>query len=69
MPDDTATKAEASLQSALDSGQSISEGNLSVQKTPARDAYDILRMESDRAAQKTGRRPLFRGINMGTLAS
>lgn len=68
MPDQTtAEKAKASLDASLDQGASISEGNLSVSRVNARDAYEIAKASKDEAAQKKGRRPLFRGINMGGM--
>ena len=68
MADETA-KAEAAVESALDNGQSSSIGDISHSKTPALSAYEILKQERDRAAQAAGRRPLFRGINLGVMGA
>lgn len=59
--------AEDSIGETLSSGQSVSQGDMSVNRAPLRDALNILREEENRAARKKGRRPLFRGINMGGI--
>ena len=60
-------QAEDSIGETLSSGQSVSQGDMSVNRAPLRDALNILREEENRAARKKGRRPLFRGINMGGI--
>lgn len=65
----TATVASAAVDSALSKGQSSSIGDISHSKTPASSAYSILEKERDRAAQVSGRRPLFRGINLSVMGA
>jgi hypothetical protein len=60
----TSDKAEASVNAVLDGGQSVTQGDMSVSKAALRDAHAILKDEQDRTAQRSGRRPLFRGINL-----
>ena len=60
-------QAEDSIGETLSSGQSVSQGDMSVNRAPLRDALNILREEENRAARKKGRRPLFRGINLGGI--
>ena len=68
MPETTEEKAEAAVEAVLDGGQASTIGDVSIQKTPASAAYSILQAERDAGAQKAGRRPLFRGVNMGGMA-
>lgn len=63
----TKEKAEAALDSALESGVAISEGNLSVTRAGVNDAIRAIDHEEKKAAERTGRRPLFRGINLGGM--
>lgn len=65
----TAEKASTAVDSALENGQSQTIGDISSSATPARDAYSILQSERDKAAQKNGRRPLFRGILISTMGA
>ena len=65
----TQEKAASAVDSALSEGQSSSIGDISNAKTPASSAYSILQAERDRAAQIAGRRPLFRGFNLGNMGS
>ena len=65
MPDDpTVEAARASVESTLAEGQSLTQGDMSVAKAPLRDAHAILVEEEARAGRRSGRRPLFRGINI-----
>ena len=65
MPDETIKeKAEASVEAVLDEGQSVTQGDMSVSRANLRDAHAILTMEDDRTARRTGRRPLFRNIDI-----
>lgn len=61
--------ASAAVESALTEGQSSSIGDISHSKTPASSAYSILEKERDRAAQLSGRRPLFRGFNLSRMGA
>ncbi len=65
--DDIQTGAETSLENALTNGQSVSINGLSRSSVSAADAYDIATRERERLQRNAGRRPLFRGINMGVL--
>jgi hypothetical protein len=65
----TQEKAAAAVDSALAEGQSASQGDISHSKTPASSAYSILQQERERAAAVSGRRPLFRGINLSGMGA
>lgn len=68
-PSATETAAQDAMTDALANGQSANIGDgVNVQKVPAREAYDILQQERDRQARLTGRRPLFRGINLSGMS-
>jgi hypothetical protein len=64
MTDSIRTKAKESIESTLEGGQSISQGDMSVSKASLRDAHAVLVEEDTRRAARSGRRPMFRGINM-----
>jgi hypothetical protein len=59
--------AETSVTSALSVGQSVSIAGMSKSNVSASDAYDIATKERERVQRAAGRRPLFRGINMGVI--
>jgi len=59
--------AETSLAQALSKGQSRSQGDMSNTKVDAAAAYDIATRERERLNRVAGRRPLFRGINLGVM--
>ncbi len=61
---DIRTKAQESVEATLEGGQSVSQGDMSVSKASLKSAHDIMVEEDDRAARRSGRRPLFRGINI-----
>lgn len=67
MADTIRDKANTAIESTLDSGQSIAQGDMQVSKANLRDAYQVLKDQEDRNAQKAGRRPLFRNINMNGM--
>jgi len=56
--------AQGSVEDTLANGQSVSVENMSKSNASLREAHAIMVHEDDRAARKTGRRPLFRGINL-----
>jgi len=58
-------KAKESINEAFESGQSVSVEGMSRSAVSVKDAHQILVHEESRTAAKTGRRPLFRGINLG----
>lgn len=64
---DLQTAAETSVTAALSVGQSVSMAGMSKSNVSAADAYDIAQRERERIARTLGRRPLFRGINMGVI--
>jgi hypothetical protein len=59
--------AEVAVEKILEQGQSISQGDMQVSRASLRDAHAIMRDEDDRTAQKSGRRPLFRNLNISTV--
>ena len=67
MSENIKTKAEASIESILDGGQSITQGDMQVSRASLRDAHAIVKEEEDRLARTSGRRPLFRGINISGI--
>jgi hypothetical protein len=64
MTEDIRTKAAQSVEATLEGGQSVSQGDMQVSKASLKDAHAIMVHEDVRTAGRTGRRPLFRGINM-----
>ena len=62
------TAAAAAVESVLTGGQSVTQGDMSVSKASLRDAHAVLMHEEQRQSRKTGRRPLFRGMNLGGIA-
>ena len=67
MSENIKTKAEASIESILEGGQSITQGDMQVSRASLRDAHAIVKDEEDRLARTSGRRPLFRGINISGI--
>ena len=57
-------QAQESVESTLASGQSVSVDGMSVSKASLKDAHSIMVHEDDRQARRSGRRPLFRGLNI-----
>ena len=60
--------AEAAAEQILKGGQSVSQGDMSVSQAPLSVVKAILDHEEDKAARKTGLRPLFRNINLGGVS-
>lgn len=67
MADEIKNKAEENIEAVLDGGQSITQGDMQVSKGSLKDSYMILRDEEARSAQRGGRRPLLRNINLGNM--
>lgn len=61
------TKAKSAIESVLDGGQSITQGDLQVSRASIAATHAILVHEEQRAAAKSGRRPLFRGFNISGI--
>jgi hypothetical protein len=59
-----AEKAQASVETTLSGGQSATVDGMSQTQASLRDAHAIMVSEEQRLAGKSGRRPLFRGINL-----
>jgi hypothetical protein len=59
--------AEDSLRGTLERGQEKSIGDVSIQRADAKDAYDIMQAERSHAARRSGKRPMFIGIDLGSL--
>jgi len=69
MADETISdKAKTAVEKTLDSGQSFTLGDMSVSQPAVAASHDVYKDELDRAARKSGRRPLFRGINLSGVA-
>lgn len=64
MGQDIRTKAAESIESTLEGGESVSQGEMSVRKASIRDAHAVMVYEEERSSRRSGRRPLFRGINL-----
>ena len=60
--------AEDALISVLTSGQEKSIGDVSIRNVDAMDAWEIMDKERSNAARRSGKRPYFRGINLGNLS-
>jgi hypothetical protein len=60
--------AEAALAAALIGGQEKSIGDVLIRRVDAMDAYEIMERERSHAARRSGKRPLFRGVNLGNLS-
>ena len=60
--------AEAAAEQILKGGQSVSQGDMSVAQAPLPAIKAIIDHEEDKAARKTGLRPLFRNINIGGVS-
>jgi hypothetical protein len=56
------------LTAALTGGQEKSIGDVSIRRVDAMDAYEIMERERSHAARRSGKRPLFRGVNLGGLS-
>jgi hypothetical protein len=68
MPEsDLETKAKDAIESILEGGQSVTQGDLQVSKASLAATHAILVHEEQRQASKSGRRPLFRGINISGI--
>jgi len=48
----------------LDVGQTMSDGTMSASLANLRDAHAVLTDEQNKTARKSGRRPLFRALNL-----
>lgn len=60
-------KAEQSVEQSLESGQSVTQGDMQVSRVSVKDAFNIsLHAESVKAA-KDGRRPLFRSFDLSQV--
>ena len=65
---DIQTGAESALTSALSGGQANAMDGMSKTAVSAMTAYQIAQLERERLTRTQGRRPLFRGINMGAIS-
>lgn len=59
--------AEDSLRKTLETGQEKSIGDVTIERTDAKDTHDIMQAERNQQGRRTGKRPYFRGINLGNL--
>lgn len=62
------TKAQTAIERTLDGGQSITQGDMQVSQASLASAHAVLVHEEQRLAKKSGRRPLFRGINLSGMS-
>lgn len=56
--------AKESVDKTLESGQTVTQGDMSVTRANLATAHKILKDEDDRKARRSGRRPLFRSFNL-----
>jgi hypothetical protein len=61
------TAAKASVAATLSQGQSSTIADVSVSNANLADAQAIIAEEENRTARKSGRRPLFRSINISEV--
>lgn len=66
--EDIKQKADQSIQDSLESGASVSQGDMSVSRVSIKDALEIKNQAEDLAARKAGRRPLFRSFNLSGVS-
>jgi hypothetical protein len=59
--------AAEAVEGTLEKGQSVATDGMSKTRANLRDAYAVMTAEADRAAARTGRRPLLRGINLSVV--
>ena len=65
MPETTVKEqAEQAVKDVLSGAQSSTMGDMSASQASLKVAHNISVFEDDRTARRTGRRPLFRGINL-----
>ena len=65
--DDIQNGAETALTAALSGGQSASLDGMSKSAVSAEASYKIITAERERIQRNAGRRPLFRGIDLGVI--
>lgn len=62
------TAAKTSVAATLAQGQSSSIGEVSLTNANLADAQAIIESEENRTARKSGRRPLFRSLNLSEVS-
>ena len=68
MADETIKEiAEQSVKDTLEAGQSIQQGDMNTSRASLKDAHAVAIDEEGRSARKTGRRPLFRNLNISGM--
>jgi hypothetical protein len=61
------TAANAAVSDALTNGQSESMADMSKTRISAREALEVSQKRQEDVSRKAGRRPLFRGFNLGNM--
>jgi hypothetical protein len=59
--------AAEAVEATLGEGQSVAMDGMSKTRANLRDAYEVMTAEASRTAARTGRRPLFRSINLSVV--
>lgn len=62
------TAAKASVAATLAQGQSSTIGDMSITNANLRDAQSIIAEEENKTARKSGRRPLFRSLDLSGVS-